>query len=408
PGGRGRGRDPLRARHHRAAPARAAVRPGPEDAGRGPARGRGRARLQQRPAGDHRLFGPAAREPQADRPGLPGHHADQAERQPGREPGAPAACLFAPPDAAPGAPQPQRRALRPLDAAEAPFGRARRPRSEARARPVVRQGRREPVRAGHREPRGQRPRRHAGWRARLGPHREHFRAGGRRLEPHRAAGDRARPHRGGGHRHRHPARGDGQDFRALLHHQGGRQGHRARALDRVRHRQAVERLHLCRLDGRPRHGVPGLPAAPRADRGGDRRGAEARGQEAGRRPHRPGHHPARRGRGPGARRQRARPHGAGLHGDRGRLGGRGAAHHRGAQGPGRPRGVRRRDARDGRPDFAARIAQTLPRPESDLRLRLRRGRLQEEPSGRRGFQFPRKTLQPEAALRGREAGHRGV
>src|SRR5215218_7287266 len=43
--GRGRGGDPLRARHQRAAPARAAVRPGAEDAGGRAARRRGRARL---------------------------------------------------------------------------------------------------------------------------------------------------------------------------------------------------------------------------------------------------------------------------------------------------------------------------------------------------------------------------
>ena len=40
------------------------------------------------------------------------------------------------------------------------------------------------------------------------------------------------------HRHRHAAGGDGEDLRAVLHHQGGRQGHRPRPLDRLRHRQA--------------------------------------------------------------------------------------------------------------------------------------------------------------------------
>ena len=45
---------------------------------------------------------PPAREPPADRSVLPGHHADQAEREPGREPRAPAARLLAPPDPAPG------------------------------------------------------------------------------------------------------------------------------------------------------------------------------------------------------------------------------------------------------------------------------------------------------------------
>ena len=155
-------RDPLRARHHRAAPARAAVRPGAEDERRRPARRRRRARLQQRAAGDHRLLGPPARQPPADRPGVPGHHADQAEREPGREPGAPAARLLAPADAASGDPQPRRHALRPLDAAAPP---ARRDGSSSTsshgARPLAREGRRQPVRAGHRQPRRQRARRHA-------------------------------------------------------------------------------------------------------------------------------------------------------------------------------------------------------------------------------------------------------
>ena len=42
------------------------------------------------------------------------------------------------------------------------------------------------------------------------------------------------------HRARHPA----QDFRALLHDEGGREGHRAWALDCLRHREAIGRLDL--------------------------------------------------------------------------------------------------------------------------------------------------------------------
>ena len=46
------------------------------------------------------------------------------------------------------------------------------------------------------------------------------------------------------HRLRHGRRGPGEDLRALLHHQAGRPGHRARPLDGVRHREAERRLHL--------------------------------------------------------------------------------------------------------------------------------------------------------------------
>ena len=71
-------------------------------------------------------------------------------------------------------------------------------------------------------------------------------------------------------------RGDGQDLRAVLHHQGSRQGHRPRALDRLRHRQADRRLHLRRERARQGHDVPHLPAAPRAERRGRARRQAAR------------------------------------------------------------------------------------------------------------------------------------
>ena len=66
----------------------------------------------------------------------------------------------------------------------------------------------------------------------------------------------------------------GQDLRAVLHHQGGRQGHRPRPLHGLRHRQADRRLHLRRQRGRQGHHFPRLPAAPhRRERGRDRRSA---------------------------------------------------------------------------------------------------------------------------------------
>ena len=145
----------------------------------------------------------------------------------------------------------------------------------------------------------------------------------------RHARGRLRAGRGRRYRHRHAGRRDREDLRALLHDEGGRQGHGPRPLDGVRHRQAVRRLHRrrARPSGRarrfriylPRH----VPARRRAARGPEAR----RRETAGGRPHRAGHDPPRRGRGPGARRQRPRAHGARLHGARGGLRRRGPADH---------------------------------------------------------------------------------
>ena len=208
PSERPRAGDPLRPRHHGPAPAGAAGRPGPEDGHGRPARRRHRARLQQRAAGDHRLLGPAARQPPADRSGLPGHHADQAERQPGGGPRAPAPGVLAPADPAPGGDERRRGALRPDAPAEAPARRAGRPRPEARPRRLAREGRRQPVRAGDREPRGQRPRRDAGRRQPADPHRQRRRSGdgAERRGTRRGAGRRPRADRGARYRPGHPAR----------------------------------------------------------------------------------------------------------------------------------------------------------------------------------------------------------
>ena len=64
-----------------------------------------------------------------------------------------------------------------------------------------------------------------------------------------------------------------QDLRAVLHHQGGRQGNRPRALDRLRHRQAIGRLHLRRFQGRRGHPLRHLSARSTARK---RAPAEAR------------------------------------------------------------------------------------------------------------------------------------
>ena len=66
------------------------------------------------------------------------------------------------------------------------------------------------------------------------------------LEGHGGRPGRLCAGRGRGHRARHSARGPRQDLRAVLHHQGGRQGHRPRPVDGLRHRQADRRLCVLR------------------------------------------------------------------------------------------------------------------------------------------------------------------
>ena len=67
-----------------------------------------------------------------------------------------------------------------------------------------------------------------------------------RLQGHAGGGLRADRHLG--YRHRHSRRDRRQDLRAVLLDQGSRQGHRARPVDGLRHRQADRRLHLCRSE----------------------------------------------------------------------------------------------------------------------------------------------------------------
>ena len=83
------------------------------------------------------------------------------------------------------------------------------------------------------------------------------------LDEHDAL-DRARPlrHADGARHRRGDRRGDARPhLRALLHHEGRRQGHGPRPRDRLRHRQAERRLRLGRQRGRRRLRVHGLPAA---------------------------------------------------------------------------------------------------------------------------------------------------
>ncbi len=67
------------------------------------------------------------------------------------------------------------------------------------------------------------------------------------------------------HRHRHSARDHRPHLRAVLLDQGGRQGHRARAVHGLRDRQADRRLHLSGIDRRSGNDVPHLPAASRGE-----------------------------------------------------------------------------------------------------------------------------------------------
>ena len=153
-------------------------------------------------------------------------------------------------------------------------------------------------------------------------HVERARRGQRSFPGQRDAARRIRAGRSRGYRHRHRAGDHRQDLRPVLHHQGHRQGHRPRALDRLRHRQADRRLHLCRLGGRQRHDVPHFSAplhrrsrrrrdaaSARDHRARDRR-RHFRGRRGhahgGNRSHRTGHDSPGRGRGGAARAQCAR------------------------------------------------------------------------------------------------------
>ena len=106
------------------------------------------------------------------------------------------------------------------------------------------------------------------------------------------AGGRLRADRHFRYRHRYPGRHRRQDLRAVLLDQGSRQGHRARPLDGLRHRQADRRLRLCGLCARRGHLVPHLPAAASSRTGGPARSAGREWRGKGRR------RPSRRSRGP--------------------------------------------------------------------------------------------------------------
>ena len=81
-----------------------------------------------------------------------------------------------------------------------------------------------------------------------------------------------RPARRERHRPRHGQGDAGPRLRAVLHHQGRRPGHRARARDGLRHREAVGRLRVGLQRARPGNDDQALPA-------GDARTTEAAAKE---------------------------------------------------------------------------------------------------------------------------------
>ena len=162
-----------------------------------------------------------------------------------------------------------------------------------------------------------------------------------------------------------------QDLRALLHHQGGGEGDRPRPLHRLRHRQAVGRLHLRRIAGPQGHQLHHLsPGPPRPARRG---AGQGQGEGEGRRALGHRHHPASsRTRSmvrAVAERALARHGYTVLVAENGEA----ALEILAPRGQGRPDDLRRGHADHGRPDHGPRRAQDAPRSADPVHLRLCRG-----------------------------------
>ncbi len=173
-----------------------------------------------------------------------------------------------------------------------------------------------------------------------------------------------------------------------------------RPLHRLRHRQAVGRLHLRGERAGQGHQLRHLPARP-PRRGGQ---AGAQGPRAGRRIVGHGHDPAGRGRGDRARRRGTGADPARLHGAA-RREWRGGDRDTRPREKGRPDDLRRRHADHGRPDHRPRGAAPPARPADPVHLRLCRGAASpvDRPRPRR---LPRQALLRPEARRGdaRRAG----
>ena len=171
---------------------------------------------------------------------------------------------------------------------------------------------------------------------------------------------RARARRG----RRHRARQAAEDLRAVLHHQATGRGDGAGPVDRLRHRQAVRRVHLRRQRaGTRRHLQPVLPRPGSRAGGAGRAGpaAAARDRGAARR----GRGAAGRGRGAGAGLRVAGAAAARLLGARSRFRRGGARTARGPRQPCRRLRDRRHHAGQGRArPGCARRWPTGPTPAS--------------------------------------------
>lgn len=191
---------------------------------------------------------------------------------------------------------------------------------------------------------------------------------GRCLRCARGAGGTSRPVDGPGHGHR-DGRGDaGTHLRALLLHQGARQGDRSWTRHRVRDRQAEWWLHLGGQQGG--EGDTGQDLSP----GGGwhrRRAGTARPQRRG---GRLGDHPAGGGRAERARARRAYPVHGRLHGDRRQRRRAGVAARGDARRPARHSGDGRGHAPDGRQGAGGAALRTLGGAAGPLPVGLQRGR----------------------------------
>ena len=87
------------------------------------------------------------------------------------------------------------------------------------------------------------------------PQRARRDAEGRLADDRHARGARRRGDRGRRHRLRHPGRAALAHLRSVLHHQGDRQGHRARAVDHLRHRPGAWRDDQLRQPRRAGHAL---------------------------------------------------------------------------------------------------------------------------------------------------------
>ena len=204
-----------------------------------------------------------------DDPRQVGHGGDQEGGRARRGADAPAARLQPQADHRADAARPERGRGRHAGDARPPH----RGRREGRAGPPARAGAREGrSRAGgtdRHEPRGERAGCHA--------ERRHVDDRDRQRRPRRALrADAPRGHtgplrgaHGDRHGHRHDPAGAGAPLRAVLHHQGDRQRHRARPGDRPRHRHAERRERRRLQRSRPGHVVQGV--FPTGGRRGDGR-----------------------------------------------------------------------------------------------------------------------------------------